>query len=213
MPSEAWHEDHFGTAARQKEAATLGIWVFLGTEVLFFGGLLVAYAEYRWLFTDAFHAAGRHIEAWLGLVLTFVLISSSLVASFAVSAVRKDRPLVAAAFLSLTILLGLTFLGLHLWEWIHHLHEGLGPGEFFQTREPDLHVEGASLFYTLYYLTTGLHILHVTVGLGVLSVITWRTATLRYDSKYDNPLEVAVTYWHFVDLVWTFLFPLFYLCR
>ncbi len=213
MPSDAWHEDHFASAARQKEAATLGIWVFLGTEVLFFGGLFVAYAEYRWLFPDAFHAAGGHVEGWLGLVLTFVLISSSLFASFAVAAIRRSRALTAAALLAAAVLLGCTFLGLHLWEWIHHMHEGLGPGEFFQTHEPELQVEGASMFFTLYYLTTGLHILHVTIGVGVLSVIAFRTALLRYDAAYNNPLEVAVVYWHFVDLVWTFLFPLFYLCR
>ncbi len=210
VPEEA-HQEHFGTPERQKEAATLGIWVFLATELLIFSGLFVGYGEYRYLYNDAFHAAGEHVLHWLGLVLTIVLASSSFVASLTVRAARRGRVLSAIAWLLVAMALGVLFMVLHLWEWYHHAKEGALPGELYHFEKATM--PGASVFFTLYYLLTGLHMLHVTVGLGLLSFGLLRLVQGRISAEYSTPVEVVVLYWHFVDVIWQFLFPLFYLVR
>ncbi len=202
-------QDHFATPERQKEAAQLGMWVYLATEVLLFAGLFVAYGEYRMEFGQGFRDAGRHVMGWLGLILTFILLTSSFSASMAVDRSRKGRMGATAGYLVVTIVLGVAFLALHLWEWHHHASEGALPGEWYHFREAT--TQGANLFFTLYYLMTGLHMLHVTVGIGLLVWITSKTALMRFSARYQTPIEIVVLYWHLVDLIWQFLFPTFYL--
>lgn len=203
------HQEQFGTPGRQKEAATLAIWVFLGTELLIFAVLFVAYGEYRYTFSGGFHAAGDHMEHGLGLGLTAILLTSSYVATLGVRAARGERHRATAAWILLAMALGLAFLVLHLREWAHHAGEGALPGHHYRFAAVSL--PGAAMFFTLYYLTTGLHMIHVAVGLSLLAWVLVQLARGRIRGGYDTPVEVTVLYWHFVDVIWTFLFPLYYL--
>jgi cytochrome c oxidase subunit 3 len=209
MAETTSHQEQFGTPEAQREAAQLGMWIFLGTEILLFGGLFVAYAEYRMLFGRAFRAAGSHVIAWLGMVLTLVLITSSWFAARAVRLARQGQLSASARSLVGTLLLGVSFLVLHVLEYAHHAGEGALPGAWYRFAE--VTQPGASLFFTLYYLMTGLHMLHVTVGVGVIGWVAWGASRGRYSAAWHTPVEVGTMYWHLVDIIWIFLFPLLYL--
>jgi len=202
-------QEQFGTPARQKEAATLAMWVFLGTELLIFSGLFVAYGEYRYTFPVAFQMAGSYAEHGLGLVLTILLLTSSFLATLSVLAARQGKRLATVGLIGLTVALGTLFMVLHLAEWWHHAREGALPGRYYHFDK--LTLPGASLFFTLFYLTTGLHMLHVTIGLALLSWSALQALLGRITAEYTTPVEVTVLYWHFVDVIWTFIFPLYYL--
>lgn len=207
--AEAHAASHFESPAVQRTAAVLGMWVFLATEILLFTGLFTAYAMYRALYGDVFRAASGHLLRWAGTANTFVLITSSLAVALALHRVRAGRARAAALALVAAIALGLVFMGIKAVEYIHELSEGIRPGPYYAytaLRDP-----GAAMFFTLYFLMTGLHALHVTVGLGVLVVIARRTWKGAYSPAYDTPVELSGMYWHLVDLVWIFLYPLLYL--
>ena len=200
---------HFDSPVQQREAASLGMWVFLVTELMFFGGLFLAYVVYRWSFPRAFAAASRELDIVLGTTNTAVLIASSLTMALAVRSAQrgKRRPLVL--FLLLTMVLGSVFLGIKTYEYHHKFVEGLVPGAAF-------HFEGeeaahAEIFFCLYFAMTGLHALHMIIGLGVLAVMLVLGARGRFGPLYHNPVECSGLYWHFVDIVWIFLFPFLYL--
>jgi cytochrome c oxidase subunit 3 len=200
---------HFSSLERQVDASRLGMWLFLCTEVLLFAGLFVAYSVYRFSFPAAFAAASRSSEIWAGTVNTLVLISSSLTVALAIHFVRTDRQRAAVVCLSITILFALAFLGIKAIEYTSHFHEGQLPGRFYTYEE--VRLPGASMYWALYFLMTGLHGLHVLIGMTVLSVILFRTAHGYYSSHYYVGIELAGLYWHLVDLIWIFLFPLLYL--
>ena len=200
---------HFDTAAQQREAASLGMWVFLVTEVMFFGGLFLAYVVYRGAYPHAFAAASRELDIVLGTTNTAVLIASSLTMALAVRAAQLGRRLPLMAFLVLTMALGSAFLGIKMYEYHHKFVEGLFPGAAFRFHGPE--AAHAQIFFCLYFAMTGLHALHMIVGLGVLAVMLVLGARGRFGPSYDNPVECSGLYWHFVDIVWIFLFPLLYL--
>jgi cytochrome c oxidase subunit III len=200
---------HFSSLERQVEASRLGMWLFLCTEVLLFAGLFVAYSVYRFSFPAAFAAASRSSEIWAGTVNTLVLISSSLTVALAIHFVRTDRPRAAVVCLSITILFALAFLGIKAIEYTSHFHERQLPGRFYGYEE--VRLPGASMYWALYFLMTGLHGLHVLIGMTVLSVILFRTVHGYYSAHYYVGIELAGLYWHLVDLIWIFLFPLLYL--
>ena len=199
----------FDSLEQQTEAATLGMWVFLVTEVLFFGGLFVTYAVYRAFYPAAFAAASHELDLVLGATNTAVLITSSLTMALAVHAAQlgQRRPLLI--FLVLTMLLGTVFLGIKAVEYYHKFAEHHVPGAAFQFEKE--YARHAQIFFSLYFIMTGLHALHMVIGIGVLLVMwfwSWRgTITVEYSS----PIEISGLYWHFVDIVWIFLFPLLYL--
>ncbi len=187
----------------------LGMWVFLVTEVLFFGGLFATYAVYRSSYPAAFAAASRELDLVLGAVNTGVLITSSLTMALAVHAAQVGERRQLIACLGLTMLLGAVFLGIKGIEYYHKFIEHHVPGPNFQF-EP-AHARHAQIFFSLYFVMTGLHALHIIVGIGVLLVmlfLSWR-GTIAID--YYSPIETSGLYWHFVDIVWIFLFPLLYL--
>jgi cytochrome c oxidase subunit 3 len=202
-------EPQFATLGRQREAAQLGLWTFLGTELLLFGTLFIGYAYYRYSFPLAFAEAGKHVKAWQGLIMTLVLASADLCAAISVKMARAGRPGRIALFLFLGGLLGLAFIGLHLYEYFDSAKEGALPGEYYALE--DVRMPGASLFFTFFWIMTGLRVLHATIGVGVLFTMGARALLLRFDSAYYDPVEIGTLYWHFVDIIWTFLFPLFHL--
>lgn len=194
---------------QQHDAATLGMWVFLVTEIMFFGGLFAGYAVYRSIYPAAFGQGSRLCDVTLGSLNTAVLISSSLTMALAVRAAQLGRRARLIAFLAATVLLGSLFLGIKFLEYSHKFHEHLVPGAAFEYSGPNS--QQVQLFLCFYFGMTGLHAVHMVIGVGVLLVmivLAWRgyITPLRY-----NPVEVAGLYWHFVDIVWIFLFPLLYL--
>ena len=200
---------HFSSLARQNEAMRLGMWLFLATEILLFAGLFTGYAVYRYEFANAFAAASRHLNITAGTVNTVVLITSSFTVALALHFVRVNKPRVAGLCLAITILFALAFMGIKAIEYVEHFHEHALPGKYYAFEK--VTIPGAAMFYSLYFLMTGLHALHVMVGMSVLGWLLWRTLQGRYSSRYYTGLELGALYWHLVDLVWIFLYPLLYL--
>ena len=199
----------FDSLGQQTEAATLGMWVFLVTEVLFFGGLFVTYTVYRSFYPAAFSAASHELDILLGGINTAVLITSSLTMALAVHAAQLGQRRLLMIFLVVTMVLGTVFLGIKAVEYYHKFAEHHVPGATFQFERE--HQRHAQIFFSLYFIMTGLHAIHMIIGIGVLLVMwiwAWRG---RITSDYAGPIEISGLYWHFVDIVWIFLFPLLYL--
>jgi len=200
---------HFSSLERQVDASRLGMWLFLCTEVLLFAGLFTGYAVYRYSFPIAFAASARTSEIWAGTLNTVVLITSSLTVALAIHFVRTGRQRAAVVCLLITLAFALTFLGIKAIEYTAHFHEHQLPGRYY--RFEGVRLPGASMYWALYFLMTGLHGLHVLIGMSVLGVIAWRTSRGYYTPHYYVGIELAGLYWHLVDLIWIFLFPLLYL--
>ncbi len=199
----------FDDAEQQRGAAELGMWIFLATEVMFFGGMFTAFTAYRWLYPAAFAHASRHLDVLLGGTNTIVLIGSSLTMVLAVHGARVGHRRMLLVCLALTMCLGSVFLGIKAIEWGHKWEDGLVPGLRFTLTGADAGPQ--ELFFFLYFAMTGVHALHLIIGIGVVGVIlalAWRG---HYSSAYHNPVEVTGLYWHFVDIVWIFLLPMLYL--
>jgi cytochrome c oxidase subunit 3 len=210
---------HFDSLDQQHEAANIGMWAFLGTEVMFFGGLFTGYTVYRSLYPQAFEEASAHLNVLIGAVNTVVLLTSSLTMALGVRAAQTARRKALVNCLALTALLGTLFLVLKAVEYYIDYRDDLVPRLAFNPADwknpsgpadPNFasHVE---LFLTFYYIMTGLHAIHLIVGITImviLTVLAWRG---RYTPDYYSPVEVGGLYWHFVDVVWIFLLPLLYL--
>ena len=179
------------------EAAKLGIWTFLATEVLLFGGLFTAYIVFRLKYPQMFHADYLHLNRVLGAVNTVVLIGSSLTVALGIASIRKGKQGLLMMFLSLTILLAAAFLAIKYFEWTEKFAHGLFPG--------------TDVFFSLYFMMTGLHGIHVLGGMLVLGAMLVLAGRGKFSERYHTPVEISGLYWHFVDLVWIYLFPLFYL--
>jgi cytochrome c oxidase subunit III len=200
---------HFDSLDQQRDAATLGMWVFLVTEVLFFGGLFATYSVYRNWYPDAFAAASHELDVTLGTINTAVLITSSLTMALAVHAAQLGQRKLVLWFLVATMALGAAFLGIKSVEYYHKFAEHHVPGPGFQfEREYFGH---AQLFFSLYFIMTGLHALHMVIGIGIMLVMFWWAWRGTITAEYYSPIEISGLYWHFVDIVWIFLFPLLYL--
>lgn len=202
-------EEQFGSLEQQAHAAHLGMWLFLTSEVLLFGALFGLYTAYRLEYADAFRSAARHNQLWLGTANTVILITSSLLAAWAVHALKSGRAALAELCLVGTIVLGGVFLVLKLSEYADHFRHGIFPGAYY--RSPELTERGANSFFTLYYFMTGLHGLHVLGGMSALTVMLVQILRGRYGPARSTAVELTVLYWHLVDAIWIFLWPLFYL--
>lgn len=200
---------HFKTADQAFQAAKLGLWLFLVTEILLFGGLFVVYIVYRGLYPDMFHEASHLLNRPLGAINTVVLICSSLTMALAVNSTQRGDANRANQFLLITFFCGLLFMIVKYTEYAHKFHEGLLPGAHF-TNEVLKHPK-APLFFSLYFMMTGLHGIHVLVGMGLILWVLIRSNLRHFDSHYYTPVENVGLYWHLVDLIWIYLFPLFYL--
>ncbi len=241
---------HFEDLGQQRASASLGMWTFLGTEVMFFGGLIVSYIVYRFTSPDVWGAASKYgLNVWLGTINTVVLLTSSLAMALAVHAGEIGDRLKQMQFLQLTLALGLLFMCIKGYEYKLEFDENLFPGANFSTHAlKGLHSEhGASttqtphsahaaehaetlktasiltvtpeqfveqrarLFFIFYFFMTGLHLFHMVVGVGLVSWVYWLARQGRFTAEYNTPLEMVGLYWHFIDIVWVFLYPLLYL--
>jgi cytochrome c oxidase subunit 3 len=202
-------QHHFRDLSTQKEAASLGMWVFIAQEVMFFGGLFLTYTIYRALYPRTFAEAAHHLDWKLGALNTAVLIGSSLTMALAVHAAALGHRKKTVAYLLSTIALGAVFLGVKVVEYAdkftHHLVPG--PGFRFEGGDP----RAAQAFYNLYFAMTGLHALHMVIGIPILATVALLAWKGRYSPAYHTPVEMTGLYWHFVDIIWIFLFPLLYL--
>jgi cytochrome c oxidase subunit 3 len=201
---------HFDTPEQQLESSALGMWVFLLTEVMFFGGMFLGYTIYRNLYADAFASTSRYMNVGLGAINTLVLIASSLTMALGVRSAQIGKKRLLILFLALTLILGCVFLGIKYVEyhekWEHH-HV---PGPGFQYDDPRYFQQAQILFF-LYFAMTGMHALHMIVGVGLISTLMVMAARNRFHPAWYTPVEMGGLYWHFVDIVWIFLFPLLYL--
>ena len=202
-------QHHFQTLNQQHEAATLGMWVFLVTEVMFFGGLLMAYLLYRVWYPVAWAEGSLELDIYLGGFNTVVLIGSSLTMALAVRSAQTGAPRATVNWLLVTMALGLTFLVVKFFEYKHKWDLNHIPGPNFVMEGP--HARQIEMFTSLYFGLTGLHALHMVIGVSILSVIAWMAHRRRFSPQWYTPVEISGLYWHFVDIVWIFLFPLLYL--
>jgi len=194
---------------QQRDASSLGMWVFLVTEILFFGGLFLAYTVYRSQYARAFAEASRHLDITLGTFNTAVLIVSSLTMALAVFSAATGRRRALLLFLIATMVLGGVFLGVKAVEYGHKFHDHLVPGLHF--RFPGPYARQAEIFYSLYFAMTGLHAAHMIIGIGIFTWLLYASWRGRFTPAYNTPVEMGGLYWHFVDIVWIYLFPLLYL--
>ena len=202
-------EPQFATLAQQTETATLGIWVFLATEMLFFGGMLLAYIVMRRAYPVGFAEAGRETKIVIGSVNTAVLLTSSATMAWAVHAAEAGRRRLLTLLLATTAALGLVFLVLKGIEYSQEYDEHLVPGLNFHSASPN--AGPVELFYFLYFALTGVHAVHLTIGIALVVVMTVRAWRAAFSPGYYTPVEITALYWHFVDLLWIFLYPLIYL--
>ena len=238
---------HFEDLGQQHDTMNLGMWTFLGTEVMFFGGLIVSYMVYRFTSPDAWSAASRHLNVWLGTINTVVLLSSSLTMALAVHAGETGERKGQVRYLLLTMALGTLFLCVKGVEYYEEYHDHLMPGRGFSTKALNLKPlrdaatgalgteaqelsaetrkaayglsidpeqfrdRRAELFFVFYFFMTGLHAAHMIIGLVLLAIMMAMARRGRFTAAYNAPLELSGLYWHFIDIVWVFLYPLLYL--
>jgi cytochrome c oxidase subunit 3 len=217
------HAEHAGLAhqfedlAQQHDADTFGIWLFLVTEIMFFGGMFAAYAIFRWLYFAAFESGSHLLDVRLGALNTVVLLGSSLTMALSVRSAQTGNRRALILFLILTMILGGAFLGIKAYEYHQKFVEHIVPsldwapqGEVLVRLAPG-GLNHAQLYFFFYFAMTGLHALHMIIGMGLLLWLVLRARRGRFTPSYFAPVEVVGLYWHFVDIVWIFLFPLLYL--
>lgn len=202
---------HFATPEQQLDAAMLGMWTFLITEVLFFGGMFTAYTIYRSIYTEAFASTSRYMDVILGGTNTAVLICSSLSMAMAVRSAQIGRRNAQIISLILTMIFGTAFLVIKAFEYHHKWVEHLVPGFGFSYNEAPQYAHNAEIMFFLYFCMTGMHALHMIIGLGLLTYLLVKAYKNTFSEAYYTPMEMIGLYWHFVDVVWIFLFPLLYL--
>jgi cytochrome c oxidase subunit 3 len=203
---------HFDTLERQTQAAVFGMWLFVGSELLFFSGLFTVYFASRVHYGAGFVEAATHSKLLIGTVNTFVLLVSSYFVALAVSGPRRGSSRAAIVWpLLVAVLLGVAFLTLKGIEYTEHFREGIYPAGLYHYAEAPSNA--ARMFFTLYFFMTGLHAIHVAIGIGLLLWLAWRSRRGDFDAEYHTPLELGGMYWHLVDMIWLFLWPCFYLLR
>ena len=204
-------QHHFEDLGQQHEASILGMWMFLATEILFFGGILCAYWIYRALYPEAWALGAAQQNTLAGGINTLVLIVSSLTMALAVRNAQLANRRATVAMLVITLIFGCVFLAIKTYEYNAHWHEGLFPGAHFTWHENPELAPKLELFMVFYWGMTGLHALHMVIGVGLLLWFIWRATRGDFGPDYYSPVEVMGLYWHFVDIIWIFLFPFLYL--
>lgn len=200
---------HFVDSEQQFDSAKLGMWVFLVTEILFFGGLFVAYIIYRAWNPDLFFMAAQELDTLMGGINTLVLIGSSLTMALAIRSAQLNQQRNITIYLLITIGLALTFMVIKYFEYTHKFDMGIFPGEYYTYDGID-HPK-AAIFFSIYYMMTALHGIHVIIGIGLMVYLLIKVRQNTYNSEYYTPVEITGLYWHLVDIIWIFLFPLLYL--
>ncbi|MGI6455809.1 MAG: cytochrome c oxidase subunit 3 [bacterium] len=205
-------DGQFDDIQQQRESATLGMWIFLITEVLFFGGLLMAYTVYRVLYPEAFREGSHHLVLWIGAVNTAVLLTSSATMALAVHAAREERKWELLKLMLITLLLGIVFLGFKGVEYYLDYREAIVPVIHYQPPSQDaVDSPAVQLFFVFYWVMTVIHAIHVSIGLMLFAVFGILILLNRLPFNRAHAVEMLGLYWHFVDIVWIFLFPLLYM--
>jgi len=221
-----WLAHHFDTPAQQFDAAKLGMWAFLAQELLFFSGVFVAYGIFRSWYPEAFSGASHQLDRVMGALNTIVLLFSSWTAAMSVRSSQLGKRSQTTAYLLVTVVCACIFLVVKYFEYQHKFHAGLLPGKYFghpvdgglfgsipaghAEHTPHLPAK-AHIFFSLYFVMTGLHALHVIIGIGVLLWIVKRNQSGEFSKEFFTPVDLVALYWHLVDLIWIYLFPLLYL--
>ncbi|HXZ39448.1 MAG TPA: cytochrome c oxidase subunit 3 family protein [Terriglobales bacterium] len=211
-------QHQFVDAEQQRNAVSLGMWLFLATEIMFFGGMFCAYLVYRYWYYNEFAAGSRSIDIYLGTINTAVLICSSLTVALGVKAAQLGKRKLLVTLLLITLLFGLAFLAIKGVEWYDKYKEHHIPGPSFSAQDliekyPQIPIDPrpTQIYFSLYFAMTGLHALHMIVGVGIFSFILFQAWKGRFTPEYHTPVEISGLYWHFVDIIWIYLFPLLYL--
>lgn len=192
---------------RDDLASKTGMWIFLLTEMLLFGGLFIVYSTYRYTNSEAFHLAAHELNTFIGTFNTIILLTSSCTVAMSITALRRNNRQFALLLLVITVILGIIFLVNKYFEWGGHIREGIYPG----SQVLALRGHGDVLFFGLYYFMTGLHALHIIVGLAFIGFVIVFIIRGKVNPDHYVLHENGALYWHLVDLIWIFLFPLFYL--
>ncbi len=206
--------EHYENLEHQQQTATLGMWLFLATEVLVFGAIFTGYTVYRIQYSAAFEAASSHLNLLIGGINTLVLLTSSLTMALAVRAAQLGNERRLVRMLILTALLGAAFLGLKAVEYYGDYRERMIPGLAFDPQEwtsDNVRPQQVEIFLIFYYVLTGLHAVHLTIGIAIVAFLAWLAHRGLFSAQYNGPIEMWGLYWHFVDVVWLFLLPLLYL--
>ncbi|HEY2381493.1 MAG TPA: cytochrome c oxidase subunit 3 [Terriglobia bacterium] len=204
-------EHQFDDIEQQRDAAYTGMWVFLSTEVLFFGAVFFAYILYRGLYYQAFVQGSRELSIWMGGLNTAILLCSSLFMALAVHAAQRGRTNQLVMYLIITEIVGAVFLGIKFLEYYQHYKDHLIPGMGFGYGGAN--ANRVELFMVFYFILTGMHAVHMIIGLGVLSALAILATRGKFEGGYYDPVDIGGLYWHFVDIVWVFIFPLLYLVK
>lgn len=201
--------EQFRTAEQQRDTASIGMWVFLITELMLFGGLFMAFTVYRLYSPQAFDAGSADMNIVLGSINTAVLICSSLTMAMAVHSAQAGNQKLLGLFLLATILIGALFLGIKFTEYYQHYLDHKVPGFWFEAAGPL--APKMQMFFVFYFVMTGLHATHMLIGIGLLSALIYRTMLGSFTHRYHTPVVLVGLYWHFVDIVWVFLYAIFYI--
>ena len=204
-------QHHFATKEQQFDTSKLGMWLWLATEILMFGGLFVGFGIMQGRFPEAFVEAHHHLQKELGFLNTVVLLISSFTMVMAVLKARTNKQKQQVVYLAITIICAFIFLGIKYIEYSHKFHDGLLPGHFYSYAEDTVPGGHQFIFFSFYFMMTGLHGLHIVVGIGLLFWILIRAKRGEFTSNYYTPVDLVGLYWHLVDLIWIYLFPLLYL--
>ena len=208
------HQHHFATMEQQSDTSKIGMWLFLATEVLLFGGLFVGFGLMQQRYPQEFVEAHEHLTRWQGALNTVVLLFSSWTMVMAVYSAQKSDRRKQVIYLALTILCACIFLGVKYFEYSHKYHDGLLPGKFYNPHHGVLpQGNGYATFFSFYFMMTGLHGFHILAGIGFLAWILMRARNGEFSASYFTPVDLVGLYWHLVDLIWIYLFPLFYLIQ
>jgi len=208
------HQHHFATMEQQFDTAKIGMWLFLATEILLFGGLFVGFGLMQARYPREFVEAHEHLTRWQGALNTVVLLFSSFTMVMAVDSSKKNNKSKTVGYLLVTILCAFIFLVVKYFEYTHKFEEGWFPGKFYRgvgDSIPGSH--GYATFFAFYFMMTGLHGIHIVVGIGLLTWILLRAKRGEFSSEYYTPVDLVGLYWHIVDMIWIYLFPLYYLIQ
>jgi cytochrome c oxidase subunit 3 len=206
------HQHHFTTMEQQFDTSKIGMWLFLVTEVLTFGGLFAGFGLMQNKYPQEFVGAHEELKRWAGSTNTVVLLVSSFTAVMAVLAARTNQGKKAAMYLWITVGFGAVFMCIKAYEYMSDFQEGLYPGKYY-SHHGDLIAgsHGYATFFSFYFMMTGLHGLHVLIGMGLMSWLAIRARRGEFSDKYYTPVDLVALFWHLVDMIWIYLFPLYYL--
>lgn len=208
---EAGLQHHFSTMEQQVDASKIGMWLFLVTEILLFGGLFVGFGIMQSKFPEAFFEAHHHLDRNLGALNTVVLLISSFTMVMGVYSAQKGNRKALIAFLLLTLICAGIFLGVKYFEYSHKFHEGLLPGKYYSHQGDTVPGGHQFMFFSFYFMMTGLHGLHILGGMAAIAWVMVKAIKGQFTPGYYTPVDLVGLYWHLVDLIWIYLFPLMYL--